>query len=378
MATLGRTLIDCLVNSAQDSRTLFERGCRLLNSFGTVIFLLALHAGYPMSRFWRWLGYGQPAKPREWHAPPGVARESAQDLSQADFERKYLRPHRPVVVTGAMDGWAALTRWTPQFLIEQFGHIRVKLQGSFFDTVQKMTLQEYMTEIWPRCGTSDISGEAALNMRYQEPSGNAAELTRCFSRMTPEHMAGYFSCAAFVKLKDQWGAPSFMPSSGYTIPCTLFWPEQPNQRWFFDWGIYCSPRGTVTRLHMDASKTHTVLCLLSGQKKCLLMPPSTTYCFESLCPSEYTSEESKHMPCLRDSPQSLKDKLPMQPIEITLNAGEVLFLPKEWLHEVHTTENSIMVTYNFLHGVPDLLHSICRHIWLGWWGDYVLRLRPCR
>lgn len=32
------------------------------------------------------------------------------------FSREFLAPRKPVVITGALDIWGALARWTPQFL----------------------------------------------------------------------------------------------------------------------------------------------------------------------------------------------------------------------------------------------------------------------
>jgi len=200
----------------------------------------------------------------------------------------------------------------------------------------------------------------------------------CVDRITPDLCQKYFSCAAFAKLKQQWSAPTFLPRGGYSFPFTMFGAEQPNERWFYDFGLYLSPRGTITRMHIDGSRTHAILCLVRGQKQCLLLPPSTAYCFDNVFgATAYHDSTWGDMrlaePCFRDAPQSMKDKLPMQALECTLNAGEVLFIPKSWMHEVHTTESSFMLTYNFLHGIPDYLGSLFDQMWFGWGGARYLR-----
>merc|ERR1712086_351476 len=125
-----------------------------------------------------------------------------------------------------------------------------------------------------------------------------------------------------------------------------------------------SPRGTGTRMHIDGSRTHAVLCMVSGKKRCFLMPPSTSGWFENVY-EDCEFDMKKHQPYFRDCSQEMRQKLPMQPIEVTIEAGDVLFIPKCWMHEVFTEENSIMLTYNFLHGFRDLLGTLGQHLWFG-------------
>ena len=47
-----------------------------------------------------------------------------QTLSQREFAQEYVRQNRPVVLTGAMEGWRAAT-WTPQMFAERFGERKV-------------------------------------------------------------------------------------------------------------------------------------------------------------------------------------------------------------------------------------------------------------
>jgi len=379
----------------------------ILNSIVSFAILLGLRLGRISYRLWRWIGRLQQREPRSWTPPPGgvetVAIENANDLTQDEFIRKYLRPNRPVILRGAMGDWRALKEWSPEFFVEHFGDIRVKVQDSFFDSIGKMDMRTYFTEIWPKFastetsltekldtlvdhpGSTDADSKvmedfvtaskttvpSAPNTRYQQPSGYLAEFQRCFGLISEQQAKDFFSCAAYLKLNEHWTTPKCFPTSGYCFPFTLFKPEQPNERWFYDFGIYTSPRGTLTRMHIDGSRTHAVLCLLSGQKKCILLPPSTAYCFQSAYDDDHLLQHIGE-PCFRDCPQRMKDQLPMQALECTLNAGEVLFVPKCWMHEVHTTESSIMLTFNFLHGLPDLAGTFWQHLWLGWGGGMFL------
>jgi Cupin-like domain len=47
---------------------------------------------------------------------PRVERPSRQE-----FEERFLFPQRPVIISGAMEGWPALERWTNDYLTEKVG-----------------------------------------------------------------------------------------------------------------------------------------------------------------------------------------------------------------------------------------------------------------
>ena len=50
-------------------------------------------------------------------------------LSRDQFEREYLHPLRPVILTDAISHWRALGRWSPQFFKEEYGDLEVKVDG---------------------------------------------------------------------------------------------------------------------------------------------------------------------------------------------------------------------------------------------------------
>ena len=57
--------------------------------------------------------------------------EYGTDLSYEEFARKYLYPNKPVVLRGALRGWRALERWSPEFFRDHFGQFRftIRRQG---------------------------------------------------------------------------------------------------------------------------------------------------------------------------------------------------------------------------------------------------------
>src|ERR1700730_11150954 len=39
------------------------------------------------------------------------------------FAREYLFPNKPVILTGALEGWAALGNWTPEYFGQNYGYM---------------------------------------------------------------------------------------------------------------------------------------------------------------------------------------------------------------------------------------------------------------
>jgi hypothetical protein len=55
--------------------------------------------------------------------------ERRSGLTRAQFEREYLSPPRPVILTDAIAHWRALGRWTPPFFQNEYGYLQVVVDG---------------------------------------------------------------------------------------------------------------------------------------------------------------------------------------------------------------------------------------------------------
>ena len=51
-----------------------------------------------------------------------------KDLTVKEFEERYERPKKPVVITGLCDGWGAGEAWTEQRLLQHYGEHKFKVQ----------------------------------------------------------------------------------------------------------------------------------------------------------------------------------------------------------------------------------------------------------
>ena len=60
----------------------------------------------------------------------GEAIERRRGLSASEFLAGYAGRSKPVIVTDALDNCAALSRWTPAFFRERYGHLPLNVKGS--------------------------------------------------------------------------------------------------------------------------------------------------------------------------------------------------------------------------------------------------------
>ncbi|CAH8370543.1 unnamed protein product [Eruca vesicaria subsp. sativa] len=107
---------------------------------------------------------------------------------------------------------------------------------------------------------------------------------------------------------------------------------------------------------------HNLLCVVSGCKKVVLWPPSAS---PSLYPMPIYGEASNHSSVGLDSPNlsdypraehSIK-----QSQEVTLNAGDAVFIPEGWFHQVDSDELTIAVNFwwqsNIMSNMPEHMDS---------------------
>eukprot|EP01079_Euglenida_sp_SAG-EU17-18_P002564 gene2564-3281_t len=290
-------------------------------------------------------------------------------LSPDDFVRDYLHRNRPVVVRGECLTWAAASTWTHASLAERFGRERVPLQGVDFDKIDNTLLSmrplsSYHTYMLQhpcvfdvRCGmlfadelpavalgqmaarfnTDTIpdhtkAGRTVPYLRYQDASGLLQDAQVNFGLYDK---ADAFTPRLFGMVKGEWLRPSFLPAGGYTLPFTCF-------SWmFYDWGVYVSPRGACTSLHADGSRTDALLCQVHGSKTGGLF---------SAAAEDYLLQTSSECHLFSEAPEADVGRLPFQPIPFRLDPGDIVFIPRNWAHEVYTESSSVTLTFNFIWG----------------------------
>ena len=240
----------------------------------------------------------------------GLDRRAA--LGSQEFLERYYAANRPVILTGEMADWPALSRWTPQHLRSKVGARSIEYQG---DRSRDPRFEMYKDD-HRRTTTFD----SFIDMTMQPGAGNDAYLTAYNSERNAEALSALHEDLGFLdKYLDRSAANPF----------GMMW---------------IGPAGTVTSLHHDL--TNNLVAQIVGRKRVKLVPASEAgklynrdHVFSEIPDLEDPGIDLARYPRLAD----------INVYEITLEAGEILFIPVGWWHQVKSLDFSVTITYtNFL------------------------------
>ncbi|MCW3835677.1 cupin-like domain-containing protein [Sphingomonas canadensis] len=224
-------------------------------------------------------------------------------LSGQDFLDEYYAPGRPVIITGAMEGWPALERWTPEYLKQRVGAAPIEFQGG------REAADDF--ELLKDNHKHRMAFDAFIDLIGGSGGGNDAYLTAYNASTNREALA--------VLDSDLGHLGEYLT-------------RDPGMLWI-------GPAGTFTPLHFDL--TNNLLAQVVGTKCLVLVPPSETprmanhrHVFSAV--HDITDPE-----CLARYPQA-RD---VRQFEVELNPGDLLYIPVGWWHQVAAATFSVMLTY---------------------------------
>lgn len=222
--------------------------------------------------------------------------------SREEFERRYLRPGRPVLITGVVSKWPAASLWTPDQLVSRVGQNQVPVSvmsrpGDYAGAVRrKMALAEYVATL---SGGSQGPGETYLG---------EVPLAKFF----PELM-GDVERPGFFPDEDPLNAVLYMGLRQFSQ-------------------LHYHPLGSAT------------LCQVYGRKRLWLYPPDQTpylYKYPWYSDNSNMSLTTSSKPDPREFPRFARAK----PIELVIGPGELLFIPIYWWHAIQNEELNIAVVF---------------------------------
>ena len=221
------------------------------------------------------------------------------------FIREYYSKHLPVILTGGIDHWPALGKWSPEFFLESLGDEAIE--------IQKNREQDPLFE------RNSVRHKKKILMREFIQLINKGESNDHY--MTANNMKSSFSSLAplFKDIADF--------GKGYRQTHSI---ESGNLLWF-------GPKGTFTPLHHDL--TNNMLVQIYGRKKVTLIPAMQVpnlYNDRGV----YSKADYPHFDPLR-YPEMKK----ITPVDLILNPGDALFIPLGWWHCVESLDVSISVSF---------------------------------
>jgi histone arginine demethylase JMJD6 len=239
-----------------------------------------------------------------------LAVDRRSKLAVADFRAEYLARSRPVVVTDALDGWAAVGKWTPAMFAERYPEKIIAFRdGSqlpmrqFIDRVMASSPANpapYWTNAPVREHFPELLADIDPQLRYFSPNWAAR-------RYLHRGMAASLHRGAAIEI--------YIGGSGGAFPV----------------------------LHWDGLSTHAFLMQIHGVKRYWVWPPSET-------PNLYPNPEVPNTSPIRDIDHPDLKKYPRfaqaRGCSFTLSAGELLFVPSRWWHTARMETPSITLSIN--------------------------------
>ena len=256
------------------------------------------------------------------------------------FRREYVRPRLPVVITGVADRWPALSAWN-------LGYFRRTLPDT-----------EVRVEVWERDdGRND---PADYLRRVRRAPMRIGEFLDLLDAPGPAGRAYYLAQYPILKTAPRLRGDIRPPDEYMQVPAIL--PRPCAARMRLDPALWIGPRGAVTTLHFDS--THNLFVQISGAKKVILIPPGQSgflyYPCRDFGLNLHFSPVEVERPDLARHPRFARATA----LELTVEPGEMLYIPATWWHYLRALEPSISL--NFWWNTPTTLYGPLRHLLLEW------------
>ncbi|GFS81434.1 2-oxoglutarate and iron-dependent oxygenase JMJD4 [Nephila pilipes] len=245
------------------------------------------------------------------------------------FFSNYLRANVPCIITSSVTkNWKSRLEWVSKngqpnfvFLEQEFGSTVVP--------VSDCNIREYNTQHSSNMLFKDyLSYWQALNETTKEHSPCLYLKDWHFQRIFPNYEA--------------YNTPEYFQSDWLNEFC-----ETQKDDYKF---VYMGPKGTWTPLHADVYGSYSWSANICGKKRWLLFPPGQ---------EELLKDEKNQLLYSLDADDLQKCKVTY--FDIIQEAGEIIFVPSGWYHQVWNMENTISINHNWLNACNIVYIWHCLH-----------------
>jgi len=237
----------------------------------------------------------------------GVLRQidRVKNISDLELKKNYIDKGIPVVMVGKAKEWSCVRKWSPDWLLENYCDDKVSI---FNASTQEMTDVNYNVE--------ETTLKDVLNAMKE---GDTSKYSR-FNRLLYDHP----ELIEDFDWKWLYNSRNTI-SSGKTFQ------------------VFIGGKGTRTTLH--SASEHNLFTQVYGSKHWYLYPPGNDVIFEP------PVTRTPYFHSMFDPEAPNLDVFPnakyLQAWECKLEAGDVLFNPPSWWHQVTNLEDSIGVGFRW-------------------------------
>jgi len=244
-------------------------------------------------------------------ADSGCAEVERRDsLTPEAFFAEYVGKRRPVLVSGALKGCPALSRWTTGHLRSVSGNTKVKLKEGLADTgVKAMKTVE-----------SSLSDYLDSLERYEALLRN--------NEACAKDRPAYLHDVPLLSILP--GAASDL--EGFPVG---YFPEFYRRDWPKFAQFFLGPAHSLTPLHFDCLLTHNLFFQVAGRKRFILLPREQgRFCYRYqwrwFAVDAETPDYALH-------PQYMEAR----PMACVVEPGDMLYMPPGMLHHVRSLDMAL-------------------------------------
>lgn len=227
-----------------------------------------------------------------------IDRVDILELTPENFKVNYFKPQKPVIINRLYGRDCTIyNKWTFDYFKELAGEMQVG--------VYDVKGEEENTDRSYKSAENEMLLKDYINLITSKPTSRRLFLFNIFKHK-PE-------------LKNQFYFPRIAPMVLRNLPLAFLGGE-----------------GSITRLHRDMDNGNVFLTELQGSKRVILFPPEQSRFlyqlpFNTHTPVDINNPDYENYPALHQ----------VEGVELTLNAGETLFIPAGWWHQLEYETASV-------------------------------------
>ena len=225
------------------------------------------------------------------------------------FYKDYVLPNKPVIISGAINEWKAISLWSVDYFKSIAGNTNIDVEVSpnrIFPPIHEQSMKRL---------------DDYKSMTFGQ----------YIDRITSESLVaeGYYFAQQPVDV--------FFPQLMNDIKSPDYFKEKS-----LSTNIWFAGAGYITPLHYDLA--HNLFAQVTGRKRFILFAPEQTkllYPFPKFSPIAHFSRVNLDDPDLVKFPRFQNAR----PLECTVEPGDILFIPVFWWHQVYSLNLSVSISF---------------------------------
>ncbi|KAL1515536.1 hypothetical protein AB1Y20_002158 [Prymnesium parvum] len=274
--------------------------------------------------------------------------KTLEPRSAHDFVSRHLRTNRPALLRGLTESWGARDSWclpsgAPDLNWLQHGPLSDLLVP--VDAIPRDGSVGYGEARRSVLPLREFARQWAAVARGEDHTAKDLPYLRDwhFARECPHEAARAYSAPAAFGLdwlNDWWmGARRSKASDSESGTAA-----DPDDFRF----VYMGPAGSWTPLHHDVLNSFSWSANVCGAKRWLLFPPSVTHHLKDAAGRLVPDARPESASATREARWPNLSLAQAQCIDVTQQAGEVIFVPSGWHHQVHNLADTISINHNWI------------------------------